>query len=85
MSNPNQRCRRTLLWAILIASLVLLPLAFVAYQFASPFFTHQSDPAAASSAADVAELTSVPPPPEASGFRVASLLGSGESGAALGR
>jgi hypothetical protein len=72
MSNQNQPRRRSILRPIAIATLILLPLAFLAYRIAWPFLTHHSDPGAASSAADVAELTSVPPPPQASGFRVAS-------------
>jgi len=76
MSSPNPPRRKSKLRPILITTLILivilLPLAFLAYQFASPFFTHQSEPGPASSASDVAQLTSVPPPPEATGFRVAS-------------
>jgi len=72
MSNRNQARRRSGIRFIVITALILLPLAYLVYGIAWPFLTHQSDPGTASSAADVAELTSVTPPPQASGFRVAS-------------
>jgi hypothetical protein len=64
-------------WALIAAltiplSLVLLVAAFVAYVAWEAFGTHVYNPAGASTGADVARFTSVPPPPEARDFRVAS-------------
>jgi hypothetical protein len=72
MSTGNKVRRRSRVWRIVILIVILLPLGYVAYELWSMLATHRHEPGGPSTAADVAELTSVPPPPEARDFRVAS-------------
>jgi len=72
MSSEIRVRRRSKVRLIVIVSVVLLPLAFVGYTIWWLYADHRHEPGAASTAADVAALTSVPPPPEARDFRVAT-------------
>ena len=64
--------RRSTIRTVLMAGIILLPLAYVGYTLWSMLAEHHHDPGRATTAADVAELTSLPPPPEARDFRVAT-------------
>jgi hypothetical protein len=72
MSSEIQVQRRSKVRLIVIVCVILLPLAFVGYTIWWMYAAHSYEPGEASNAADVAELTSVPPPPEARDLRVAS-------------
>jgi hypothetical protein len=72
MSSDIPVHRKSKLRPIVITSVILIPLAFVGYTIWWMYAAHSYEPGSASTAADVAALTSVAPPPEAREFRVAS-------------
>jgi hypothetical protein len=75
-NSSEKPAHRGRIWFVLIVGISLLVLAFLGYAVLYPIWyassRHVHDPGDASSPADVARCTSVPPPPEARELRVAA-------------